>query len=129
MRTCRENFRLFILWRAHAVIVHLLRTVFCSKLHSSDLTAQLYSSFTRRWLSVSMKLPRDLVLLFRPKVRLPDVVLSLEVAPAKQKNTVARKRQAIAAQMKPKAICPSDADWPLARKLFRPMTKFALPNR
>jgi len=94
-----------------------------------NFITQLYSSFTRRWLSVSMKLPRDLVLLFRPNVRLPEVELSLEVAPATQKNTVARNRQAIAPQMKPKAIWPSDADWPLARKLLRPITKLALPNR
>ena len=75
-----------------------------------------------------MKLPRDLVLLFRPKVPLLDVLLFFDVTPATQKSTVARKRQAIAAQMKPKAIWPSDADCPLARKLFRPITKSALAN-
>ena len=65
-----------------------------------------------------MKLPRDLVLLFRPKL-LP---LFFDVTPATQNKIVARNRQAMAAQIKPKAISPSEAVIPLAMKSFRPIT-------
>lgn len=91
--------------------------------------SQLYSSFTRRWLSLSIKLPRSLVVFFRLYL-LPVfavVVLSFfEVTPAIQNETVARNKAAMAAHMKPKAYWPRVAVWPLAMKLFRPITYAAL---
>lgn len=93
-----------------------------------------YSSFTtigRLWLSVSMKLPLDLVVFLRPKypfLLLVEVValLFFEVTPATQNMTMARKKHATAAHINPKAYLPKVAVWPFELKLFRPLTKAAL---
>ena len=63
-----------------------------------------YSSFTRLWLSESMKLPRERVLALRPNL-LPlrgERVLSLETAPPTQKRTMQMKKAAKAAQVQAK---------------------------
>ena len=65
-----------------------------------------------------MKLPLVLVDFFRPNllkndlplVRLVYVDSLLPADPPKQKRTVAMRRHAVAAQMKPKAYLPSEAD-------------------
>ena len=57
-----------------------------------------------------MKLPLDLVLFLRPKYRLLLVEVAapplFEVTPATQNRTIARKKHATAAHMKPKAYLP-----------------------
>ena len=97
-----------------------------------------YSSLTRRWLSLSMKLPRFRVLFFRwkrlnrPPDRLffrvegPRLDLRLGAAPPRQKRIVERSRQAVAAHMKPKLYLPRSAERPADRKLWRPRTNAAL---
>lgn len=90
-----------------------------------------FATMGRFWLSVSMKLPLDLVVFLRPKYPrlLPVeavVLLFFEVTPATKKMTMARKKHATAAHMKPKAYLPRLAVWPFELKLFRPLTKAAL---
>jgi hypothetical protein len=60
----------------------------------------LYSSFTRLWDSLSIKLPRERVLLLRPNLE-PELLF--EDPPAVQRSTPAMKRHVTAAHMKPKA--------------------------
>lgn len=66
-----------------------------------------YSSLTRLWLSVSMKLPRLRVLRLRPKYDFFWEVLSvLPTLPPMQKKMVQRKKQAQVAQVKAMALVP-----------------------
>lgn len=77
-----------------------------------------------------MKLPRLLVLFCLFPKRPLDFVLPLEldVAPPTQRKTMARKRHATAAHMKPKLYFPSVAVVPAALKSLRPCTNAALRN-
>ena len=83
-------------------------------------------------LLLSMKLPLSLrVLFFLPKPNLPPPLflpplLLPPAAPPPQRKMVARKRQATAAHMKPKAYLPSDASRSSDWKAFRPRTYAAL---
>ena len=81
--------------------------------------------------SLSMKVPRFLELFcLLPNRPPPDCFLPLEldVAPPTQRKTIARKRQATAAHMKPKLYFPSVAVVPADLNAFRPFTKAALCN-
>jgi hypothetical protein len=62
-----------------------------------------YSSLTRRWLSLSMKLPRLRVLLLRPKYDFLALRLGsfLPTLPPTQNRMVAMRKQAKAPQVKP----------------------------
>ena len=79
--------------------------------------------------SLSMKLPRFLELFcFLPNRPPPDFFLppELDVAPPKQRKTIARKRHATAAHMKPKLYFPSVAVVPADLNALRPCTNAAL---
>lgn len=79
--------------------------------------------------SLSMKLPRFLELFcLVPNRPPPDFFLppELDVAPPTQRNTIARKRHATAAHMKPKLYFPSVAVVPADLNALRPCTNAAL---
>lgn len=81
--------------------------------------------------SLSMKLPRLLVLFcLRPNRPRPELFppLELDVAPPTQRKTIARKRHATAAHMKPKLYFPSVAVVPADLNALRPCTNAALCN-
>jgi hypothetical protein len=70
-----------------------------------------YSSLTRLWLSLSMKLPRLRVLFLRPKYDFLALRLGsfLPTLPPTQKSTVATRKQANAPQVKLYAYVPMRA--------------------
>ena len=114
--------------------VHVRVSFFGSSRRCTDwlYLAYEYSSFTtRRWLSLSIKLPLDLVLFLRPKKDLPPVrfvyVESFRpAAPPAQKSAVERNKHATAVHMNANALTPTLAAWLLALKLFLPITYAAL---
>ena len=80
--------------------------------------------------SLSIKLPRFLELFcFLPNRPLLELLLpppELDVAPPTQRKTIARKRHATAAHMKPKLYFPRFADVPADLNALRPWTYAAL---
>lgn len=102
--------------------------LFLSLLASIPYENSSFTTIGRLWLSVSMKLPLDLVVFLRPKypcllpVEEVEALLFFDVTPATQNKTMARKKHATAAHMKPKAYLPKVAVSPFELKLFRPLT-------